>query len=365
MNLSSLVDSFRQNLVEFLSAYKRFFYHRLTRIFFGLNKVKRVISWVLYRQRGRFAQPLAHFCLTIFIFFGVYLSPRLEAVLTKTESQIPNLYLASPVGALEEIDLYTPQTVISPIRGEITEYVVKEGETLSSIAKKFGVSLDTIIWANEIKSAKEIKAGQKLKIPPVTGIVHKVKRGETVYSIAKKYGVDPQQIVDFPFNTFANDETFALSVGQDLVVPNGVMPEIKPPPAPQYVATVPIQPGVAGTGEFTWPTSGYISQNFSWYHQAIDIANKDAPVVVAADGGWIETVVMSHYGYGNHLVINHGNGYKTLYAHLAKVNVQVGDRVNRGATIGRMGSSGRSTGIHLHFEIIKDGVKLNPLSVLK
>src|SRR5690606_6691925 len=131
------------------------------------------------------------------------------------------------------------------------------------------------------------------------------------------YDAEPQAIVDFPFNSFANDETFALAVGQEVLVPNGI---IETPAAPAAVqrplATVqtPSSGAVSGTGQFAWPTSGKITQNFSWYHQALDIANREAPNVLAADSG---RVVVTGWpdssGYGNRVVIDHGNGYITLY----------------------------------------------------
>ena len=98
------------------------------------------------------------------------------------------------------------------------EYTVTKGDTLSGISQKYGISSDSIRWANNLDTATSIKPGQTLKIPPVTGVVHKVKKGDTVYSIAKYYNTDAQGMVDYPFNTFTNDETFELAVGQSLIV---------------------------------------------------------------------------------------------------------------------------------------------------
>jgi murein DD-endopeptidase MepM/ murein hydrolase activator NlpD len=263
----------------------------------------------------------------------------------------------------EEMETSTLVT-IKP-RAEIIEYSVQSGDTVSTIAEKFGVSVDTIRWENDLKSVKDIKPGQVLRILPVTGVRHKVKPGDTIYSIAKKYQVDPQAIVDWPYNTFANDETFALAVGQDLIIPDGIKPKETPTaPRPTYYAQV---PGAgAGTGQFAWPTSGRISQGYSWYHKAVDIANKDAPDILAADGG---TVILAGWvppmAYGNHVIIDHGNGFVTLYAHLSQIYVGVGQKVARGQAIGKMGSTGRSTGIHLHFEIRQNGSAQNPLNFLK
>ena len=119
-------------------------------------------------------------------------------------------------------------------------------------------------------------------------------------------------------------------------------------------------------GSFVWPAQGSITQRYTWYHRGIDIANSGAPDILTADSG---KVIIAGWpdnsGYGNRVVVDHGNGYVTLYAHLAKIYVVAGQTVARGSSLGKMGSTGRSTGTHLHFEIIKSGSKLNPLDVLK
>lgn len=259
-------------------------------------------------------------------------------------------------------------TIISEkTRAEIINYTIQSGDTVSSIAQKFGISIDTIRWANDLKSISAIKPGQTLKILPVTGVAHKVAKGETIYSIAKYYSSDTEAIVDFPFNTFVNDETFALAVGQLLIVPDGVKPKETPWAAGAYIARKTPDAGVvSATGIFVWPASGLISQGFRWYHQAIDIANRAAPPILAADSG---KVVVAGWpdgqGYGNRVIIDHGNGFKTLYAHLAKIYVVPGQTVKRGDQIGQMGSTGRSTGTHLDFRIYKNGATVDPLSYLK
>ena len=260
-------------------------------------------------------------------------------------------------------------TLISNLsKGEITEYRVEEGDTVSSIARKFGVSIDTIVWENNLKSVDAIKPKQILRILPVTGMRYKVVRGETIYSIAKKFQVDAQNIIDYPFNTFTNDETFALSAGQELIIPDGIKPKEVIIDTQRYIArTVAPIPGVKGEGNFMWPTSGRITQKFYWYHQAVDIANQSSPDVVASQGGTVVTSGWNGGGYGNFVIIDHGNGYKTLYAHLLNnsIVVSAGQRVTQGQKIGRMGSTGRSTGTHLHLEVIGPRGKVDPLTVLK
>lgn len=266
--------------------------------------------------------------------------------------------------------LQDPHTSISQKpRSETLEYMVESGDTISSVADKFGVSGDTIKWANDLQNVHAVKPGQILKILPVTGVSHVVKQGDTLESVAKKYSAEPQAIIDFPFNDVPDD--FSLKVGELLIVPEGSPPEVKAPkprPQPQYLAAGPSSPtfSAPGGGQFIWPAGGSLTQYFAWYHPGIDIANRRAPGIAASDSG---TVVVAGWpdrmGYGNRVVIDHGNGYTSMYAHLSNVYVGVGDYVSRGQLIGQMGSTGRSTGIHLHLEIHYKGAALNPLSILK
>ncbi|KKQ54608.1 MAG: lipoprotein precursor [Candidatus Woesebacteria bacterium GW2011_GWC1_38_13] len=248
----------------------------------------------------------------------------------------------------------------------LRRHQVQKGDTIAGISEKFGVSIETVKWQNNL-TKDTIKEGQTLEILPITGIAHKVNKGDTVYSIAKKYDIDPQAIVNYPFNSFSNDETFQLAIGQVVFVPEGVKPaEILTSPVARIRQSTPDAGTVAGSGNFVWPSAGTITQRFVWYHKGLDIANRAAPDVLASDSGkvlvagWLDS-----YGYGNRVIIDHGNGYKTLYAHLQKIYVLPGQGVNRGIAIGKMGSTGRSTGTHLHFEVILNGVYINPLGVLQ
>ncbi len=261
-----------------------------------------------------------------------------------------------------------PHTQISQKpRSEIIEYKVKDGDTLSSIAKDHGVSVDTIKWANNLTS-DQIKPGQTVKILPVTGVSHIVKAGDSLESVAKKYSAEQQAIVDFPFNDVPDD--FSLKAGQLLIIPDGSPPEVKVPVRrqPQYLAQGPQSPAFSAPGgaSFIWPAGGSLTQYYAWYHPGIDIANRSAPGIAASDGG---VVVVAGWpdgqGYGNRVVLDHGNGYRSMYAHLSNVYVSIGETVSRGQLIGQMGSTGRSTGTHLHLEIHYNGVPVNPLAILK
>lgn len=354
--------------------------------FFRFESVKKVAVGKMYQQRGKYADLFVHGGLVAVMAIGVAIGPSLlvneaEARSVVSMASRSGVDVAGLVeqesdgrvlGMTMAVDEVQPLTVVSDKpRAEVLDYEVQEGDTLGSIADKFGVTIDTIRWANpsEIKSAKTvIKPGQIIGVPPVTGIVHKVRSGETVYSVAKKYSISAQAIVDFPFNEFTNDETFALAVGQELVVPDGVMPDVQPWSPSSSLARVmtPSAGVVSATGSWIWPAAGTITQRFYPWHKGLDIANKSGGSILAADSGVVVVAGWpDNVGYGNRVMVDHGNGYRTLYAHLSRISVAVGQTVNRGDVLGLMGSTGRSTGTHLHFEIRSSSGNINPLSVLR
>jgi murein DD-endopeptidase MepM/ murein hydrolase activator NlpD len=348
---------------EFLKAQGRFL-NGFGKTFLGWAEfLKVLISKLMYRQRGRFSQTFVGASMAILFFLTIIFSNQLENLINNSDKSTGSNYL------IMAADNSAVNTLVSESpKGEVTEYRVVDGDTVSSIAQKFGVTIDTIMWENNLKSVDAIKVKQILRILPVTGVRYKVKRGETIYSIAKDYQVDPQNIIDYPFNTFSNDETFALSAGQDLMIPDGIKPKEVIIDTARYAArTVAPIPGVVGEGNFMWPTGGVITQKFSWYHQADDIANPSNPPILAAQSGTVITAGWNAGGYGNYVIIDHGNGYKTLYGHMLNnsVLVKAGQKVSQGQRIGTMGSTGRSTGTHLHFEVKGPNGNINPLSVLR
>jgi murein DD-endopeptidase MepM/ murein hydrolase activator NlpD len=345
------------------------FWTEIGSLFLGwVGVLKDGTAKLMYKQRGRFSQSFVSVGLALLCFGVIVFSGQLEDLIRRkenTENGGTNyLILAadnSQGGA---------ETLISNLpKGEITEYRVQNGDTVSSIALKFGISIDTILWENNLKSVDSIKPLQILRILPVTGVRHQVKRGETIYSIAKDYGVDAQVIIDYPFNTFNDDETFSLTVGQDLIIPDGIKPNEIITGTREVAKTVAPIPGVVGEGNFIWPTNGVITQKFSWYHPAVDIANPSNPPIVAAATGTVITAGWNAGGYGNYVIIDHGNGYWTLYGHMLNnsILVKAGDKVVQGQRIGTMGSTGRSTGTHCHFEIRRSagGEQIDPLTMLK
>lgn len=328
--------------------------------------IKTEAAKLMYRQRGRFSQSFINISMAVMAFLAVVSSGKVEELMASNDDGATggSSYLlvgVEGVGGAETL-------ISNRSKGEITEYRVEEGDTVSSIAQKFNVSIDTIVWENNLKSVDSIKPKQILKILPATGVLYKVKRGETVYSVAKKHQVDAQSIIDYPFNTFVDDETFSLAAGQELFIPDGIKPRETVIDTSRYATrnVAPI-PGVVGEGNFMWPTSGRISQRYFWYHRAVDIANSAGPDIVASQGGTVVSAGWNAGGYGNYVIIDHGNGYKTLYAHMVtgSITVQAGQRVVQGQKLGRMGNTGRSTGTHLHFEVMSASGKVDPLTVLK
>ncbi|MBU0569915.1 peptidoglycan DD-metalloendopeptidase family protein [Patescibacteria group bacterium] len=372
MQVSNFARAVRRGLLVLSNDLRQFFiglgkylYKNLLSSFFKIESVKKTFAAVLYRQRGKQAKRFTHVGMAGLAAFGMMIAPLIAQEFPGRALDPWDIPSPSSVLSAATKDPYTQTLVSDKVRDRAIEYVVKEGDTVGSISEKFGVSIDTILWQNGLTSKDKIKPGETLEVLPVSGISHKVKKGDTIYSIAKKYDVDAQPIVNFPFNTFTNDETFELAIGQIIIVPDGIMPNVKPV-APRIKRITPDAGTVVASGQFVWPTGGNISQYFVWYHKAIDIANKTAPNIVAADAGKVIVAGWPDgYGYGNRVVIDHGNGYRTLYGHLSAIYVVAGQTVTRGSAIGKMGSTGRSTGTHLHFEVIRNGVYLNPLSVLQ
>lgn len=233
--------------------------------------------------------------------------------------------------------------------GHIALYVVREGDSYASIAKMFGVSVNTILWANNLTKGSALKVGQELVILPISGVQHTVKKGDTLLSIAKKYKGDVDEISRY--NGLAADAVLAL--GDTVIIPDG---EIPAAPAPRIVSASSKLRGVSGpvySGYYAAPMSGYRKTQGLHGYNGVDLASYlGAPVMAAAEGDVIIARQGGYNGgYGSYVVIRHDNGTQTLYGHLQAVLVSAGDHVAKGQQIGKMGNSGRSTGPHLHFEV--------------
>ena len=364
---------FRAELKEFGVFLRTYLRQRTYDHFSRFERMKDALITPLYKQRGKYARTVLHAGVMGILFLAITFGP---IVLQKVSAQegAPDVL---PTGVLTSLGEYNQVTTVQGREvaeyrgGEIIQHEVKDGETLDSIAKLYNLNKNTIIWLNKLEpSFPNLKRGQKLAILPVDGVLHKVKRGETIYSIAKRYGLDEAQaqaIVNYPFNSFANDETFALSVGQDLVIPDGRMPMEATLPGATFAQRLTPNAGtVSPTGQFVWPAQGRITQGYKFYHKAVDIANQGGGSIVAADAGRVIVAGWTdNTGYGNRVMIDHGNGFITLYGHMSVISVQVGQTVRRGDLLGQMGNTGRSTGTHLHFEIRSGGTGQDPLAFLK
>lgn len=237
-------------------------------------------------------------------------------------------------------------------RSQIVEYAVQPGDVISFIASDYGVSVNSMLWANNLSGGDNLKVGQILRIPPVSGVIHKIKKGDTLAAIAKKYGVEPEKISEFN----GLPQNGELQIDDELIVPDG---QIK---ATYYATSTSTRNARSTNSRFSYlpnlgdyffmPATGF---NWGRIHgrNGVDVANScGSPVYASADGsvaisdptGW-------NGGFGKYVKIIHPNGTETVYAHLSKVLIGAGESVLRGQLIGNMGTTGRSTGCHLHFEV--------------
>lgn len=355
-------------------------------IFLGkLERGKDTFIRRLFWGRGDFIKSSMQFLSVILIFVILlayfYRTPNIQSVNAEDLDYID----------VPETDLLVMNATLNTAvpkdreRRAIEKYIVKTGDTLSSIAQDWGVTVETIKWANSL-SSDLVKPGQTLDIPPSDGVLVTVKKGDTLSSLAKKYAANDQAIADFNWL----DYPFNLVTGTDLFIPEGKMPAPKPVVARRstpssYVSNYSGSNTNVGSpdpnvGRFLgWPVAGgsaRISQYYKGvYHRGIDIADRSLPSVVSAASG---TVIFagcygscpplgSTYGgssYAWSVQVDHGNGYTTWYAHLKNIYVRTGQSVSRGQSLGQLGSTGRSTGPHLHFELRRGsayGTQINPI----
>lgn len=297
-------------------------------------------------------------------------------------------------------------------QNEITTYTIKSGDTIARIARLNGISQNTIMWANDLTASSRLKPGGTLKILPVSGVLHTIKKGETFSTVAKKYGIDLSSLQK------GNPSVQTLATGKALIIPGG-----KPIQAPTVAVATPspsapstsapttktpkitssknVRPDVpiariknkafdiyqelASTNEdtrdkpvdevvsevksvtkFVWPTARHVvNQYYGWAHTGIDIDGDYTDPIYAAADGTVSEAGWNSGGYGLQVVIEHAGSLKTRYAHASKLFVKAGEEVKRGEVIGYVGTTGRSTGTHLHFEVYRNGKRGNPLTYIK
>ena len=237
-------------------------------------------------------------------------------------------------------------------------YKVRQGDTISGIAKKFGLTnISTLISVNDIGNVRQLAAGQKLRIPSIDGIVYTVKKGDSLSGITGKYKISLEQLLDV--NELTSE---TLTAGQQLFLPGAAMDANSLRNAMGELFRMPI------AAKFRWSSPyGYRIDPIAGvksFHTGTDMACPTGTPILAAMSGKVTTTGINRV-YGNYVIIDHGNGYQTLYAHMSKIIASKGQWVSQGTRIGLVGSTGYSTGPHLHFTVYKKGKLVDPMTVLK
>lgn len=255
------------------------------------------------------------------------------------------------------------ETIISRnARKETIKYIVRPGESLSSLATDFGITTLTLKYANGL-SSNTLKVGQELRIPPLDGLYVKVAKNDTLSGLANKYRVKVDDIVQYN----GLDKDAPIFSGKELLIPGALVPKAQEIEynrsgnvnVPNFVST-------PYSGKFIWPTetlTHYISQGYKSYHRGLDLTRLNGWGIYASAPGIVQ-IHTTRGGYGNLIIINHGNGWSTYYGHLSQFKVKAGEYVEQGQLIGIMGSTGKSSGPHVHFEIRQNGKALSPLDYL-
>lgn len=310
----------------------------------------------------------------------------LAAQPTAGPNDAPNVSLPLPPASGDDpaigrqIQLITNIPAEQPRYGPVT-YIVERGDAMSKIAEKFEIKMVSILYNNKDELDDDphaLKPGMKLLIPPVDGIYYTWKEGDTLDKVASEFKANEEDIIDFPGNDvdLTNPD---FKPGTQVMIPGGSRDLID---WTQFVPTITrggntgtsevggssCSGGAVGDGVFGWPTNGphtISGNNYGPGHLGIDITANAGDGVFAADAGVVTVAGWNNYGYGNVVMIDHGNGYVTVYAHLSQINVSVCESVGQGTLIGLAGSTGNSTGPHLHFEIRLGGSNVNPLAYIQ
>ena len=287
-------------------------------------------------------------------------------------SMLPASYPISPVDSVRRLLTLRTDIPARP-RYEAVEYTVESGDALFPIAKRFDIEPETVLWANfdELNDdPHSLRPGQQLVIPPVDGVYYQWEEGDTIESVAEVLEAKPEDILSWVGNKLDLADP-RIEPGQYVMVPGGhrefkqwIIPTVT---RAGSVGSSSCSGGAVGGGGFIWPSNNnFLSGNdYSGYHHGIDIAGETGDAVYASDNGVVTLAASGfNYGYVNVIMIDHGNGYATLYAHLSALDVGHCSSVGQGAVIGAIGSTGNSSGSHLHFEVRLNGGFVNPWNVL-
>jgi murein DD-endopeptidase MepM/ murein hydrolase activator NlpD len=317
-------------------------------------------------SRGRLGRPVANFIVMVLalstFFFGEILSGS-KLVVSK---ELNEDYLQTSSDIIPERNTALTTLPENRQRTEYLTYKIEPGDSLYSVGNKFKVSTDALKFVNNLYDGSVLQIGQDIVIPPISGLIHKVEAGDTLVSIAQKYSVPTQAIADFNYLLEPNK----LALGTELVIPDAKIPLpvlTNLPIIPSTVAAG-ISDSNAKRGWCMWPTgAGIVTQNFSWYHNGLDIGSSwgaSMPPIYACAGGIVTRAGWDPWGLGLHIRIDHGNGYETIYGHMSRLDVSYGDRVKKGEIVGIMGSTGNSTGPHVHFMLKYQGSPQDPLKYI-
>ncbi len=310
---------------------------------------------------GRFLTPsitlvaIVSVLLILIIVYNSRFNRVYQSALLPAENSVESILMQSLIPESERsvgTRKSLPKEVVASLK--ISKYRVKRGDTLSAIAGRYHINLGTLISFNDIKDARLLKEGQLLEIPNKDGLKYKVRRGDSLSRISKLYGIRLEAILDWN-----NLRSSVIQPGQELFIPGAKM---RLNDLNRVLGKL-----------FIYPTRGRITSRFGMrhdpftgimrFHNGLDLANRVGTRIVAAMAG---TVVRTGVNptYGRYIIIRHPDGFQTLYAHLSRILVRRGQRVNQNQLIGKMGNTGYSTGSHLHFSIFKNGEPVDPLRYL-